>query len=107
MLRYQNVKTKLAITDNRPIYSSPALTVEGNIIFGTNKTLVCIDKAGNTVWEIENKGRFEDSAALDCSIETSIIGTEENGQIVAFNSRTGRDRHRKRKKLYTKRVLGL
>ncbi|MCT8343576.1 PQQ-binding-like beta-propeller repeat protein [Photorhabdus kleinii] len=71
------------------IYSSPALTAEGNIIFGTNKTLVCIDKAGNTIWKIENEGRFEGSAALDYGIETGIIGTEENGQVVIFNSRTG------------------
>ncbi|MGJ0622821.1 PQQ-binding-like beta-propeller repeat protein [Xenorhabdus bovienii] len=71
------------------IYSSPALTPEGNIIFGTNKTLICIDKFGTTIWEVTNEGRFEGSAALDYSINTGIIGTEENGQIVIFDIITG------------------
>ncbi|CBJ81312.1 hypothetical protein XBJ2_1220013 [Xenorhabdus bovienii str. Jollieti] len=74
------------------IYSSPALTSEGNIIFGTNKILICIDKFGTTIWEVANEGRFEGSAALDYSINTGIIGTEENGQIIIFDIITGRIR---------------
>ncbi|CDL81862.1 PQQ-binding-like beta-propeller repeat protein [Xenorhabdus szentirmaii] len=74
------------------IYSSPSLTPSGNIIFGTNKTLICIDKHGNTIWEFSNEGRFEGSAALDYSINTGIIGTEENGQIIIFDIITGKIR---------------
>jgi outer membrane protein assembly factor BamB len=66
------------------IYSSPALRANGDIIFGSDNLLVCMDTFGERRWIVEADGRFEGTAALSESTGTGVIGTEEGGLIYVF-----------------------
>jgi outer membrane protein assembly factor BamB len=71
------------------IYSSPALTDSGAIIFGTNNKLVCLDRDGHELWRNTAHGRFEGTAALDHELGIGIVGTEVDGLIVVFEISSG------------------
>lgn len=71
------------------IYSSPALSDRGTIIFGTNDALVCLDRDGRELWRTTAGGRFEGTAALDYALGIGVVGTEIGGRVRVFEIASG------------------
>lgn len=71
------------------IYSSPALTVDGQIIVGANNVLICFEPDGEVRWRIVESSRFEGTAAIDHVLSRGVIGTEEGGKILVFDTGSG------------------
>jgi len=70
------------------IYSSPALTKENNIIFGTGSEVVCIDKRGNRLWAFTTNGYVDSTPALDYESNIGVVGSEDNN-IYGFDITSG------------------
>lgn len=71
------------------IYCSPALTPDGNIIFGVDNVLRCLSPEGAEIWQFEGFGRFDGTAALDYHSAVGVIGNEDGKDIYLFNFNTG------------------
>lgn len=71
------------------VYSSPALTADGGIIFGTGNRLILLDSSGKEMWSISAEGRFVGSAALDYASGNGVVGSGKCGRIYIFNIKSG------------------
>ncbi|WP_449433861.1 outer membrane protein assembly factor BamB family protein [Pseudomonas putida] len=71
------------------LYSSPALDGHGNVIVGTDNTLMCLAPDGQERWRITEASRFEGTAAIDHRLARGIIGTEVDGKIIVFDTHNG------------------
>ncbi|AUG41125.1 hypothetical protein CXP47_14935 [Pseudomonas chlororaphis] len=71
------------------LYSSPALDADGNVIVGTDNILMCFRPDGEERWRITETGRFEGTAAIDHASGRGVIGTEVDGKIIVFETKSG------------------
>ncbi|WP_162633004.1 PQQ-binding-like beta-propeller repeat protein [Agrobacterium tumefaciens] len=68
--------------------SSPALTRDGEIIFGANTELTCVRPDGSVLWTTFLDSQIASTAALDLDLNRGIIGTK-SGSIYLFDIGTG------------------
>nr|WP_200991894.1 PQQ-binding-like beta-propeller repeat protein [Rhizobium rhizogenes]QCO89388.1 YWTD domain protein [Rhizobium rhizogenes] len=71
------------------ICTSAALSRNGNIIFGSYKSLFCVSPDGDVVWKKSSQSLFDGSAALCHETGLGIVGTLEEGKFYVFDIKTG------------------
>lgn len=70
------------------IYSSPALTPQENIVFGTGHEVICLNKFGDKIWDFKTFGNVDSTAAIDYELNIGMLGSED-GFIYGFDVISG------------------
>jgi outer membrane protein assembly factor BamB len=71
------------------IYSSPALTKDNEIVFGTGHDVVCLDETGTEKWSFRAASDVDSTPAIDYQSQIAVVGSNDHS-VYALDVDTGK-----------------